>query len=500
MVPMSASPASSSSSGQQKVRELLAAARAQIQQNQLPAAAQSYLAVIRLQPDCFEAQAQLGAILNQAGQFAEAAECLTRALQLQPRFPNLNLLLGGVYKKLGRFAEAAQCCRREIEITPNNADGPYNLGLVLQNLAAPGEAAAAYRRALELRPDFVDALINLGTLERALVNLPAALSHLAAAVRLAPQNAEARWEWGTTLLAAGDFERGWPEYEWRWRQPDFQTPIPGLAAPRWEGAELHGRRILLYAEQGYGDSLQFVRYVSLVAARGGRVVLVCAAPLRSLFETVPGVELVATNPAQIPPCEVQASLMSLPFIFKTTLATIPAGIPYLTIPSQGFTLGPAAGNRRRIGLVWAGRPTHRNDRRRSLPFAALSGLIETVEVDWFSLQVGAPAAELAALVERNTITNLEGQLNDFGDTARAIIQMDLVIAVDTAVAHLAGALGKPVWLLLPYEAEWRWLVGRSDSPWYPTMRLFRQSQPGDWAEVIERVRRELAALPTSVRA
>ncbi len=489
---MAKSSSSAAGAGPGKVQALLASARLHLRQSQPAEAVRCYQEAVRLQPGCFEAQAQLGALSHQAGQLEAAAAYLETALRLNPRFANLNLLLGSVYKKLGRFEEAAACCRREADLAPHNADVPYNLGLVLQNLERPDEAALAYQRALKLRPDYVDALINLGSVQRQLRQTAEALPRFEAAVRLAPQNAEAHWELGITLLALGEFERGWPEYEWRWRQPDFAMPLPPFSQPRWGGEELNGRRILLYAEQGFGDAIQFVRYAPLVAARGGRVMVGCPAPLRTLFESVAGVEQVITQFAQLPAYDWHAPLMSLPGIFKTTLATVPAQVPYFSLPEDTRATPPAPDGRRRIGLVWAGRPAHRNDRRRSLPLAAVTPLLAASNLAWFSLQVGGVTPELGRWIQEGKITDWGAQIGDFMDTARAIARLDLVIAVDTAVAHLAGALGKPVWLLLPYEAEWRWLLARTDSPWYPTMRLFRQNQRGDWPEVIARVAAALA--------
>ena len=485
-------PPSATPPGPESVPALLSAARLKVQQNRLSEAALCYEEVVRLQPGCFEAQAQLGALCRQAGQFQAAVGYLEAALRLQPRFANLNLMLGSVYRQLGRLEEAAACCRREAEISPDNADVPYNLGLVLQNLDRPEEAALAYQRALDLRPNYVDALVNLGSVRRGLRQVTAALPLFEAALRLEPQNAEAHWELCVTLLALGQFERAWKEYEWRWQQPGFGMQLPRFSQPRWGGEDLNGRRILLYAEQGYGDAIQFVRYAPLVAARGGRVIIGCPAALHTLFGSVAGVERVITQFADLPAIDVQAPLMSLPGIFKTTLASVPARIPYFSVPPELRPGATRPAGRLRIGLVWAGRPTHRNDRRRSIPFDTMARLLARTDSVWFSLQVGGTGPELGRLVQGGKITDLGAQIGNFMDTAQAIARLDLVIAVDTAVAHLAGALGKPVWLLLPFEAEWRWLLDRADSPWYPTMRLFRQNRQGDWAEVVARVAAALA--------
>jgi hypothetical protein len=316
----------------------------------------------------------------------------------------------------------------------------------------------------------------------------AALQALERAIALAPDYADAHWNRALTLLLAGDFAQGWPAYEWRWRATGMREP--DLAAPRWDGGPLDGQTILLHAEQGLGDSIHFVRYAPLVAARGGRVIVQCPAPLARLLATCAGVARVIPRGEPLPPFELQAPLMSLPGLLNTRLDNIPAEVPYLAPPAGAGAAAQAAlaalaalGARRTVGVVWAGNPAHENDRNRSCParcFAAL-GAPERALV---SLQKGAGADDIAAIPGA---LDLGPRLEDFAATAAAIARLDLVIAVDTATAHLAGALGRPVWLLLPHAPEWRWQLRRDDSPWYPTMRLFRQERPGDWPGVFERV-------------
>lgn len=463
------------------------------QQDQLLAAARHYLAVTQQQPDCFEAYCQLGETLNQLGLRNEALVSLQKAVQLRPTFPKLHLLLGSIYRQQQQFEAAAACCREETRLHPTNADAHYNLGLVLEDLDQPVDAAAAYEQALALRPGYVDALVNLGALRQAEQDFPTALRFFEEALRQEPENPEPHWHLGTALLAQGDFTRGWREYEWRWRLKRFTTPRPQFAQPFWNGAPLSGKRILLHCEQGFGDTIQFARYAALVADRGGEVILGCPAPLQSLLVTVPGVKEVTTHRATPPPFAVHTSLMSLPAIFQTTLSNVPAAIPYLKVPGlDQATAGPAT-DLLRVGLAWAGNPEHRNDRTRSLAFENLRPIVELPGVQCYSLQVGPRAGDLSRTSWGAEIEDWGSRFHDFSDTARAIAQLDLVIAVDTAVAHLAGALGRPVWTLLPYAAEWRWMCKRSDSPWYPTMRLFRQTKPGDWAALIQRVCRELAS-------
>lgn len=480
-----------SPSVERRVRDLLAAAQRHRDANRPLEAAKTYFEVTRLRPDCFEAHGQLGVLLNRLNQPEEAALCLEAALRLNPGYPGLNLLLGGVQKRLGRFEEAATCCRREIAQQPGNADAHYNLGLALHNLGRHAEAIAAYKNALTLRPAYVDALVNLGSVLRQCRRTEEALRAFDEAVRREPLNPEAHWELGATLLALGHFERGWTEYEWRWKQKDFASPTPQFTQPRWDGSELGGHRIFLHTEQGYGDIIQFARYATLVARRGGKVILGCPQPLRSLMETVSGVSEVITRRNDLPPFDVQAPLLSLPAIFGTSLATVPAEVPYLSPPQRDFPVEDADDTGFKIGFVWAGDPAHKNDRNRSASLESFLPLLQRPDVRCYSLQVGNAVEALKHRAVDLKVTGLGSRFRDFGDTAAAIAKMDLVVSVDTSVAHLAGALGKPVWTLLPYEAEWRWLVDREDSPWYPTMRLIRQSEPGNWQQVIERVIEEL---------
>jgi len=474
--------------------ELFRTALLRAQQNQPLAAAQLFLEVTRLRPDCFEAYCQLGLILRQLNQWDGALASLQKAVQLKPGFPKLNLLIGSLHKQQGHFEAAAECCRREIQIDPANADAHYNLGLVLQNLDRPEEAIAAYQTALALRPNYVDALVNLGSVFQDKLDLAAAIHWYEQAIGWEPQNPEPHWQLCTALLARGDFERGWREYEWRWQQRDFATPQPRYPQPLWDGADLRGQRILLHSEQGYGDIIQFVRYATLVARRGGEVVVGCPPPLRSLLATVPGVAQVVTDRSALPPFDLHAPLMSLPAIFQTTLENLPREIPYLTAPATGLDLSAQPGGRLKVGLVWAGEPTHKNDRRRSLPLELFRPWADWPGIQWHSLQVGSRTADLNRLNLAEKITDWGSRFRNFGDTARVISQLDLVISVDTAVAHLAGALGKPVWSLHPFAAEWRWMLGREDTPWYPTMRLFRQPAPGDWEGLLQLVTSELANL------
>lgn len=312
---------------------------------------------------------------------------------------------------------------------------------------------------------------------------------------LEPREYEVHRNLGFDLLTEGHLLEGFQELEWRLRCPSYLVAegIPTLSVPRWDGSRLDGKTVLLWAEQGYGDNIQFIRYVPMMVERGGLVAVVCPPVLRRLFMTVKGVYTIYTTPEEFAGAsyDYHAPIFSLPYIFGTALETIPAG-PYLTSVESTVRLKPSAALK--VGLVWAGNPEHANDWRRSLSLAYLLPLLQQPGVSWYSLQVGPATREIKRLGLSDEIQDLSPQLQDFADTADAINQLDLVISVDTAVAHLAGALGKPVWILLPAGADWRWLEHRTDSPWYPSARLFRQPWPGNWVGVVMAVRGALAEL------
>ena len=414
-------------------------------------AAEAFLAAAQLDPDFAPAWLNLAETLRGLGAVADATVMAERALALRPGDPQSLQVMGNARHDQGDFAAAAACYRAALIRAPNHAGLWTNLGNSLHALGRPAEALAAQDRA----------------------------------VALAPEDAEARFCRALTLLASGDFARGWAEYEWRFRRPGR----PGRRfGPAWHGEPIEGRSILLHAEQGHGDTLQFLRYVPLVAARGARVVLEVQPALRRLAERVPGAWQVLAAGEPLPPVDAHCSLLSLPLACGTRLASIPAAVPYLSAAPGLWAARLPRGLR--IGLCWAGAATERGlpfplDQRRSLDPALLAPLAGLPGVVFVSLQKDARGTPPLPLVDPMPL------MRDFADTAGLIAALDLVISVDTSVAHLAGALGRPVWLLSRADACWRWLHGREDSPWYPTMRLFRQRAPGDWQGVIGRV---LAAL------
>lgn len=379
------------------------------------------------------------------------------ALQLDPDDTHACHSLGALSLVIGDFSCAVQCYRQLLKQRPDVAEFHCHLGNALFFGGDIEQGARHFRRALQLDPGYVEA--NLGM--------------------------------AFAYLTQGNFLPGWAYYEQRL---DGGTQSRNALGPRWNGDALHGRTILLHAEQGLGDTLQFVRYAPMVAARGGRVVLEVQPALRQLLSTLGNIDEIISQGKIYSEIDTHCPLMSLPAVFGTTLATIPAPSPYLHAEPQRVQtwLRRIKSTFPRVGLVWAGEPRHRRDRQRSIPLSMLA-LLSSAGASFFSLQKGPAAEQLKRLPPEFRIEDLEALSSDMSDTAAAIMALDLVISVDTSVAHLAAALGKPVWLLLPFVPDWRWLLHRDDSPWYPTMRLFHQPSPGAWEPVIQKVACELRA-------
>jgi tetratricopeptide (TPR) repeat protein len=462
--------------------------------------------LLRAPPAAASPQDQTSALVRDAlahgdaGRGDEAERLLYRALALQPASAEIHNNLGNVLRSAGRLDGAIEAYRSAIALAPGLAEAHFNLGLaILQRGDAPG-AMQCFRASLQSRPGFADAHLNLGFLLEGEGDNAGAIACYRSAVALEPELVEAHVNLGMQLLLAGHFPEGWREYEWRLRYPEYSGA--DLAAGdqgqggRWDGVALDGRTILLDAEQGFGDAIQFLRYAPLVAERGGRVLMRCAPELAALAASAPGVATTVTRGGSLPPFDTYCPLPSLPLVFGTSLETIPARVPYLRAdPEQArrWKLRLAGGAAQcRIGLVWASQSKHRTAAEKSLPLAALAPLAAIAGLRFYSLQKGEAAAQAERPPAGMRIENLSDELRDFSDTAAAVANLDLVISVDTAVAHLAGAMGRPAWTLLKFAPDWRWLLAREDSPWYPTMRLFRQQKPADWYPVIGAV---TAALP-----
>ena len=437
-----------------------------------------------------------GSELLQAGNAAAALVRFQAALNIDPSNAILHLHAGAALHDLERYTEAVASYRHALSMAPYMGETHNNMGNSLMALGRFADAADSFSRSAELLPASPVPLTARATALQALGEVAEAETDCRRALVLDPFFAAAHWNLALNLLLQGRYSEGWQEYEWRWQKPDFTSPCRHTEVPLWDGSPLNGRVILLHAEQGFGDAIQFVRYAALVAKLGGTAVLECHPQLVQLMRPVEGVQSVVPFGAPLPPFSFQAPLLSLPRIFGTTLQTIPSRFPYLCITAEyrekWSALISAHPVSLRVGLVWAGKSYP--DPLRSCRLAELAPLTFTHNVTFYSLQLGAGSEQAGSPPSGMTLINLTDQIHDFADTAALIDQLDLVISIDTAVAHLAGALGKPVFLMLPFAPDWRWLLERSDSPWYPTMRIFRQKQAGDWGEVMPRVHAALDSL------
>jgi Tfp pilus assembly protein PilF len=457
-------------------------------------AATRYRAALELDPDQVVAWSNLAAILAQQGHVAEAESSLRRAIAIRPEYAEAWSNLGNVLRLLGQIDDAVSAYREAVRLDPGHARALYNLGTTLTDQQRHAEAVPCFEAALRLQPDYVEAHENLGISFTMLRRPREALACYEETLRLQPDRGRTRWNRAMCWLALGDYERGWPEYEWRWGRKGL--PHRTLPRPEWDGAPFPGRTILLHAEQGLGDTLQFIRYAALVHDRGGKIVVACQRPLVRILKSVPGIDEVVAQDEPLPEFDLHAPLLSLPRIFGTRLDSIPSRVPYLAVEPELVEwwrqdLEPIPGFR--IGVSWAGNPEQPNDRNRSVPLAQLAPLAELSGVHLVSLQVGPGRDQIRQVASHWPLTDLGDRLDDFTTTAAAMKNLDLVIAVDSAVAHLAGALGVPVWVALSFAPDWRWLPESEESPWYPTARLFRQTSPRDWAGVFRQIANALTA-------
>jgi tetratricopeptide (TPR) repeat protein len=420
----------------------------------------SYDRAIALHPNHAEAWGNRGAALHELKSFDPAVASCDRAIAVRRAGAQAWGIRGGALRELGRYAEALASCDHALALRPDDAEAQHNRGLVLQDLRRHDEAVVSFDLAIALRPDYALAYLNLSA----------------------------------ALLQMGRFERGWRMYEHR-EMVDTALGVRSLPRPVWTGEqEIAGKTLFIYWEQGFGDTIQFCRYAKIAAARGAKVIMEVQGSLRTLLQSIsPAIAVIP--PDQAPDdFDYHCSLMSLPLAFQTTLASIPAEPRYLRADDSAKAVWLSrlpARTKPRIGVTWRGHPEHRNDHKRSIDLATFRSLFDR-ETDWICLQKDVSPEDAAMLDAAGGVMRVGDALHDFSDTAALVELLDLVITVDTSVAHLAGALGKPVWVLLPFNPDWRWLQGRDDSPWYPAARLFRQSRPGDWSGVIDTVRRALA--------
>jgi tetratricopeptide (TPR) repeat protein len=501
----------------------------------LEEATASFEQAIRLQPTFAEALSNLGEVLEQRGRFDEAEHHCRHALQCRPQFPQaLNALgnvlldrrqfdeaiacyhqalalkpdfakahnnLGNAYLGLGRLDDAIACYNKALRLDQRFAQASYNLANALRQQGKVEDAINAYRQAIDLNPGYLGTHNNLANLLKEQGRFEEALACYDRALICDPTYGETHLNRGMLLLLLGKWDEGWAEYEWRWHTKEFAWYAP--QRPRWDGSDLGGRTVLVNAEQGNGDTLMFARFAPLIKSRGGRVLVRCQPALVALLETCNGIDCVLPNGAALPAFDYEVPLLSLPGLFRTTPASVPADVPYLFATAKATEhwrqvlaqFNDGAQPRCKIGIAWQGRATYLYDRERSLPLAHFGRLAQVAGVQLISLQKGSGTEQLAALANKFSVIDLESRLGDDNDSfmniAAIIKNLDLVICCDTAIAHLAGALGVPVWVVLPYVPDWRWLLRRQDTPWYRTMRLFRQTHLGDWQGVFERMAHEL---------
>jgi tetratricopeptide (TPR) repeat protein len=476
----------------------------------LDAAIASFRRAIELDPACAEAPFECGLALSDLKQHEAALASYDRAVTIRTHYAEAHLSRGNTLKDLHRYREALASYDRAIAARPDYALAYSNRGNVLAELGETGPALASYDKAIELCPESAEAHCNRATLLHDLGGSDAALASFDRAIECRPDFAAAYQNRAYALLARGDFERGWSEHEWRWRnqQGSLVRAARSFPQPLWLGERsIAGKTILLHSEQGLGDTLQFCRYAQFVADLGATVILEVPGPLKTLLAGLDGISQIFVRGDALPAFDFHCPLMSMALAFRTTLSTVPARVPYIKPQAeQVLYWKEQLGERRkpRVGLVWSGgfRPDYPElwsvNNRRNVPLAKLSALKHS-DIEFYTLQKGEPAeSELAKLRSQNwggpELVDFTELLRDFSDTAAFIENLDLVLSVDTSVAHLAGALGKRVWIMNRFDSCWRWMRERVDSPWYPTARLYRQSSAGDWAGVVERIRADLEQL------
>jgi tetratricopeptide (TPR) repeat protein len=502
-----------------------------------------YDQALQLQPDFADARNNFGVALQTQGALNEALEQYRLALASNPAMIDVHLNIGAVLSKLGRFDEALASYHEALTLNPAMAEAHFNAGNAYHAQGQHSAAIASFERTLALRPNYVEAHVNLGSLIGRLGDYAGAEAHYRRAVALKPNPthlvclggalaaqggpdeanqqseeeslyrralaldpdyADAHQNLAWLLLKRGDYRQGWAEFALRWRKHDYDAlAVPEVA--EWRGEPLDGRRLLVVGEQGFGDHFQFLRFARVLQQRGATVDLCVREPLLPLLERIPGVNRAFSGKpdgTRNGEYDFWVPMMSVPCCLGTELSTIPAELPYLfadeaKVKAWRKRMGPVNKLKRKVGLVWAGSPTFGNDRYRSMMLADLSELSKLKNIAWYALQKGAAHAQLADAPSAFRAHDFTAFLICFDETAALIMHLDLVIAVDTGVAHLAAALGKPVWLLLPANADWRWLQARSDTPWYPGMRLFRQKRAGDWGTVVAEVAEALQATQVS---
>jgi tetratricopeptide (TPR) repeat protein len=456
----------------------------------------AYRTALRLDPGLAEAHVRLAELLLRDNRLPEALAAYQAGVEAVPESAALWLGLGQANEACNRVEEAARAFREAARLAPGEAVIAASYASILWRVGDLAEALLKAEELVRNRPEDVDSYYILGNVLLRMQRPQEALAAYRRVRALLPLLPKAHFSLASPLLMLGEFDAGWAAYEARLRMGEVPWKVAHVRERLWEGGPLDGVRLLVHAEQGSGDTLQFIRYLPLLRRHAGpnvRIVFLCEPEMARLAASVEGCDEVLA-PIVLGPFEydLHVPLLSLPHRFGTTLDSIPANVPYIRLPPGEFpAVESPPDTRLKIAIVWAGRPTHSDDCLRSCPLEYFAGLFDLPDTQFISLQVGPRAVEIAPYLARPNVSSMTGRLTDFADTLAVIEQVDLLIAVDTSVVHLAGACGKPVWTLLCYGAEWRWLLDREDSPWYPSMKLFRQPGPGDWDAVFGRVRAEL---------
>ncbi len=454
----------------------------------------SYDKAVAAQPDYAEAHNNRGVVLCELRRFSEALGSYEKALALNPNYAEAHNNRGAALRGLMRHDEALASYEKALALNPNYGEAHNNRGVVLGELKQPDKALTCYTNALKIIPDYADAYYNQGLALFNLNRLDDALASYDQAVSIKPDYAEAHWNKSLLLLLTGKFPEGWSLYDWRLKRSDTSRDYRSFSKPSWRGeTDIQGKRLLIQCEQGLGDVVQFCRYALKLHALGAKIILEVQGSLIPLVSTMQCPMHIVAKGAVLPEFDAYCPIMSLPYAFNTTLETIPADVPYLfgnesKVREWQHRLGSK--DKPRVGLVWSGSETHQNDSNRSIRLERLLPLL-SASIEWHSLQKLYRENDIPILDRHSEIKQHQEDLRDFSDTAALIECLDLVISVDTSVAHVAGAIGKPVWILLPYHPDFRWMLERTDSPWYPTAKLYRQPKSEDWQSVIHQVLLEL---------
>jgi tetratricopeptide (TPR) repeat protein len=450
---------------------------------------------ITLNPKLAKAHNNLGAALKKQHKLEDAIKCFNRAIELKPEYAEAYYNLGAALHTSSRFDEAIDAFKKAITIKPHYAKAHYNLGNTLKELNNFEESIISYKQAITIKQDYIMAHNNLGTILQEQGKIDEAEECYSRAIELKPDYADAHLNKALTALLNGNLKNGWQEYEWRLRTKNYA--LRNFNHPMWDGKPLNDKTILIHTEQGFGDTIQFIRYLPMIQAQGAGVIFECLPNLICLLKNGTGFDKIIEKKSSGELSEefdIHVPLLSLPGLFDTTLDSIPSDVPYIAADPcliDQWRIRLNDGHKYKIGIVWAGNPNHKKDHNRSCSLSDFATLAEIPESSIYSLQKGPATVEVDKWPGSEEIINLDNEIHDFADTAAIIANLDLVISVDTVVAHLAGAIGKPVWTLLPFVPDWRWLLNRNDSPWYPNMRLFRQARPNDWAGVFKQVKHTL---------